>query len=77
MQRDIDRRIKPLIQRYAQQIDAQTAIDATISEKEVEQYIREILSDLHRNDYFHTFKYLQKTSRTSNIFKWLYSISLN
>jgi MFS family permease len=48
MQRDIDKRIKPLIQRYAEQMDAQTAIDATISEKEVKQYIGEILSDLYK-----------------------------
>jgi hypothetical protein len=41
VQRDIDRRITPVIQRYAEQIDTQTAIDLTISEEEIKQYIKE------------------------------------
>jgi hypothetical protein len=48
VQRDIDRRVTPLIQRYAEQLNTQTSIDLTISENEVKQYIEEILHDLSK-----------------------------
>ena len=48
VQRDIDRKITPLIQRFAKEMNAQTALDITISEEEIKQYINEILHDLHK-----------------------------
>jgi hypothetical protein len=47
LQRDIDKRITPLIRRHAEQMNMQTALDVTISDKEIKQYINEILHDLH------------------------------
>jgi len=47
LQREIDKRITPLIQRHAEQMNMQTALDVTISDKEIKQYINEILHDLH------------------------------
>ena len=47
LQREIDKRITPLIQRHAEQMNMQTALDLTISEEEVKQYMNEILRDLH------------------------------
>ena len=48
VQRDIDRRVTPLFQRYAEQMNTKTAIDLTISKEEVKQYIKEILHELHK-----------------------------
>ena len=48
LQREIDKRITPLIQRHAEQMNMQTALDVTISDKEIKQYINEVLHDLHR-----------------------------
>ena len=48
VQRDIDRRVTPLIQKYAEQLNTQTAIELTISEEEIKQYIAEILHDLYK-----------------------------
>jgi hypothetical protein len=47
LQRVIDKRITPLVQRHAEQMNMQTALDVTISDKEIKQYINEILHDLH------------------------------
>lgn len=49
LQREIDKRIAPLIQRHAEQMNMQTTLDLSISEKEVKQYMNEILHDLHEN----------------------------
>lgn len=49
LQREIDKRIAPLIQQHAEQMNMQTALDLSISEKEVKQYMNEILHDLHEN----------------------------
>ena len=48
VQRDIDRRVTPLFQRYAEQMNTKTAIDLTISKEEVKQYIKEILHELYK-----------------------------
>jgi hypothetical protein len=48
VQRDINRRVTPLIQRYAEQLNTKTSIDLTISENEVKQYIEEILHELSK-----------------------------
>ena len=48
VQRDIDRRVKPLIQQYTEQMKTHTATDLTISEEEVKQYIIEILHELYK-----------------------------
>ena len=48
LQREIDKRIAPLIQRYAEQMNMQTTLDLTVSEEEVKQYMNEILHDLHK-----------------------------
>lgn len=48
LQREIDKRITPLIQRHAEQMNMQTALDLTVSEEEVKQYMNEILRDLHK-----------------------------
>jgi len=48
VERDIDKRVAPLIQRYAKQMDEQTAIELTISEEEIKQYMKEILDDLYK-----------------------------
>jgi hypothetical protein len=47
LQREIDKRITPIIQRHAEQMNMQTSLDLTISEEEVKQYMNEILRDLH------------------------------
>ena len=43
----MDKRITPLIQRHAEQMNLQTAIDLPVSEDEIKHYIREVLNDLH------------------------------
>jgi hypothetical protein len=48
VQRDIDRRVTPIFQRYAEQMNKQTPIDLTISKEEVRQYIKEILIELNK-----------------------------
>lgn len=48
VQRDVDRRVKPLIEQYAEQMKAQTTTDLTISEEEVKQYVMEVLHDLYK-----------------------------
>ena len=48
VQRDIDRKVTPLFQRYAEQMNTKTAIDLTISKEEVNQYIKEILQELYK-----------------------------
>ena len=48
LQREIDKKIEPLIQRYAEQMNMQTSLDLTITEEEVKQYMNEILRDLHK-----------------------------
>jgi hypothetical protein len=48
VQRDINKRIEPIIQQYSEQIDKQSAIDLTISEEEVRQYIKEILHEVKK-----------------------------
>jgi hypothetical protein len=35
LQREIDKRITPLIQRHAEQMNMQTALDVTISDKDL------------------------------------------
>jgi hypothetical protein len=47
LQKEMDKRITPLIQRHAEQMNLQTAIDLPVSEDEIKQYIREVLNDLH------------------------------
>ena len=48
VQRDIDRKVTPLIERYAKEMNAQSSVDIAISNEEVKQYINEILQDLHK-----------------------------
>jgi len=48
VQRDIARRVTPLFQRHAEQLGTETAVDLTISEEEIKQYIKEILHDLDK-----------------------------
>ena len=48
VQRDIDRRVTPVVQRYAEQMNTKAAIDLTISEEEIKQYINEVLYDLYK-----------------------------
>ena len=47
LQKEIDKRVTPLIQRHAEQMNMQTAIDLPVSEEEIKQYIKEVLNDLH------------------------------
>jgi hypothetical protein len=47
LQKELDKRITPLIQRHAEQMNLQSAIDLPVSEEEIKQYIKEVLSDLH------------------------------
>ena len=47
LQKEIDKRITPLIQRHAEQMKMQTAIDLPVSDEEIKQYIKEVLNDLH------------------------------
>jgi hypothetical protein len=47
LQREIDKRVTPLVQRHAEQMNMEAALDFTISEEEVKQYMNEILRDLH------------------------------
>jgi hypothetical protein len=48
VQRDVNKRVEPIIQQYAEQMNTQTAIDLTISEEEVRRYINEILHDVYK-----------------------------
>ena len=48
LQKELDKRITPLIQRHAEQMNMQTAIDLPVSEEEIKQYIRDVLNDLHK-----------------------------
>ena len=48
VQRDIDRKVTPVIQRYAEQMNTQTAIDHSYFEEEIKQYIKEVLYDLYK-----------------------------
>ena len=48
LQKEIDKKITPLIQRHAEQMNMQTAIDSPVSEEEIKQYIKEVLDDLHK-----------------------------
>ena len=48
LQKEIDKRITPVIQRNAEQMNMQTAIDLPVSEEEIKQYIKEVLDDLHK-----------------------------
>ena len=48
LQREMDKKIAPLIQRYAEQMNMQTMLDLTVTEEEVKQYMNEILRDLHK-----------------------------
>lgn len=47
LQKEVDKKITPLIKRHAEQMDMQTAIDIPVSEEEIKQYISEVLNDLH------------------------------
>jgi hypothetical protein len=48
LQKEMDKKITPLIQRHAEQMNMQTAIETPVSEEEIKQYIREVLNDLHK-----------------------------
>jgi len=48
VQRDVNKRVEPIIQQYAEQMNTQTALDLTISEEEVRRYINEILYDVYK-----------------------------
>ena len=48
LQRDIEKRVSPLVRKHALEMDKQTATDLTISERELRQYIDEILHDLYK-----------------------------
>jgi hypothetical protein len=50
LQREIDKRVTPLVQRHAEQMNMEAALDFTISEEEVKQYMNEILRDLHEKE---------------------------
>ncbi len=50
LQREIDKRVTPLVQRHAEQMNMESALDFTISEEEVKQYMNEILRDLHEKE---------------------------
>lgn len=50
LQREIDKRVTPLVQRHAEQMNMEAALDLTISEEEVKQYMNEILRDLHEKE---------------------------
>jgi hypothetical protein len=47
LQKEIDKKITPLVKRHAEQMNMQTAIDIPVSEEEIKQYIKEVLNDLH------------------------------
>jgi hypothetical protein len=47
LQKEMDKKIAPLIKRHAEQMNMQTAIDIPVSEEEIKQYIQEVLNDLH------------------------------
>jgi hypothetical protein len=47
LQKEVDKKITPLIKRHAEQMNMQTAIDIPVSEEEIKQYISEVLNDLH------------------------------
>ena len=48
VQREMDKRITPLIQRYSEQMNARSAVDSSISEDELKEYLQEVLRDLHK-----------------------------
>jgi hypothetical protein len=48
IQREIDKKVTPLVQRYSDQMDTQTALDLSISEEEIKQYMQEVLRELYR-----------------------------
>jgi hypothetical protein len=48
LQREIDKKIEPIIHRHAEQMNMQTSLESTVSEEEVKQYMNEILRDLHK-----------------------------
>ena len=50
LQREIDKRVTPLVQRHAEQMNMESALDFTISKEEVKQYMNEILRDLHERE---------------------------
>lgn len=50
LQREIDKRVTPLVQRHAEQMNMEAALDFTISEEEVKQYMNEILRELHEKE---------------------------
>jgi hypothetical protein len=50
LQREIDKRVTPLVQRHVEQMNMEAALDFTISEEEVKQYMNEILRDLHEKE---------------------------
>jgi hypothetical protein len=48
LEREIDKKIEPLVQRHSEQMNMQTELELTISEEEVKRYMNEILRDLHK-----------------------------
>jgi hypothetical protein len=48
LQREIDKKIAPLIRRYAEQMNMQTELELTVTEEDVKQYMNEIILDLHK-----------------------------
>lgn len=48
VQRDINRRVTSLTQRYSEQLNTQAGVDLSVSEEEIKQYIKEILHDLYK-----------------------------
>ena len=48
LEREIDKKIEPLVQRHSEQMNMQTELELTISEEEVKKYMNEILRDLHK-----------------------------
>lgn len=52
IQREIDKKVTPLVQRYSEQMDTQTTLDLSISEEEIKQYMQEVLRELYKNRNF-------------------------
>jgi hypothetical protein len=48
VQRDIDKRVAPLVRKFSDQMDSQTALDLSISEKEIKQYMDEVLREFYK-----------------------------
>jgi hypothetical protein len=48
VERDVNKRVTPIVQRYAEQMNAQTSVDLSISEEEIKLYIKEILTDFYK-----------------------------